>query len=108
MSTPTTYPMLSMEDRQRDPLLKTMLSAGDLFGGMLAEPSAPKPSLASHPTKGVCKSCKQPIPNAWFGFVGGWCAHHRCDSCARVYKVPPQPIKQYPQHADRTQAKEAP
>ena len=102
--------MLSMEDRMRDPLLKTMLSAGDLFGGMLEEPSTPKPSLNTHPTRGVCKSCKQPIPNAWFGFVGGWCAHHRCDSCAMVYKVPPQPIRQLPaitNRNDRTEPKAA-
>ena len=110
MSNHTTDPMLSIDDRARDPLLKAMLSAGDLFGGMLSEPSTPRPPLSEHPTRGICLSCKQPFPNAWFAFVGGWAVHRRCDSCAATIKprIGPQPIKQHnPQRNDRTEPKAA-
>ena len=99
-------PTIGIDERARDPLTRGMLSAHDLFSGMLATPDTPRPSLAEHPTKGICLSCGREFPNAWFGFCGGWAVHRRCDACAAHIKpkVGPQPIRQY---GDRTEQRSA-
>lgn len=110
MSTPTTDPMLHIDDRARDPLLKTMLSAGDLFGGMLAAPAHAHPDIATHhPTKGICRVCGKRMSRSYIAFVGNWTPLRECDGCANSgVRYRPQPIKQTTtSHHDRTEPKAA-
>lgn len=94
MNTPTAF--LLTDSDKRDPLMRGIGTTGDVFGDMLKRPDTPMPAIELHPTKGLCLSCRKPIPNAWFGFCGGWAVHRRCDACAGTikHKVGPQPVRQ--------------
>ena len=74
------------QSERHDPLLAGMLTASDLFGGMLSTPvdsdgnTLPPPDLSRHPTRGICRHCGRVMPRAYIAFCGGWTPLRECDA----------------------------
>ena len=107
--TTTTLLVLTDSDR-RDPLLKGVLTAGDLFGDMLRAPvdtngkPIPMPDASRHPTKGICRVCRRQMPRNYIAFVGGWTPLRECDACAQTARVATQRPARKAEARERTAA----
>ena len=94
---------------RHDPLLAGMLTASDLFGGMLAEPvdaqgnAIPPPDLSRHPTRGACRYCGRVMPRAYIAFCGGWTPLRECDACVRSPRIAAQMPARQAEARERTE-----